>query len=221
VIIPQTRAAATGTTDNQTEINELQSQIKTLKAERDFAIHELERIKGSTADVRKTPTPTRVPPVSQALSATPAMTELPGLPPSPPRMDSAGSKPTATKPPSLAGFWFYAAPQGGPKSKPQTLYPPEYIEATIVEEKGVVKGKYRSRFQIADRAANPEVNFTFTGTPNGVTLTCPWVGQGGARGEVTMKMTSDNSLRLDWAASELGTQLGLASGTAILTRRID
>jgi hypothetical protein len=32
---------------------------------------------------------------------------------------------------------------------------------------------------------------------------------------------SDNSVRIDWAASELGSQQGLASGTAVLTRRID
>jgi hypothetical protein len=135
------------------------------------------------------------------------MTELPG------------AKPPAK--PTLSGFWFYTPSKKPEKGYVQPLNRPEFIELTIAEESGVVKGKYRSRLQVTDRTAYPEVNFTFTGTPNGVTLTCPWTGQGGAKGEVTMKMTSDNSLRLDWAASEMGSQLAMASGTAILTRRVD
>ena len=106
-------------------------------------------------------------------------------------------------------------------NKNQALYPPEYIEATITEESGVIHGRYRSRFQIVDRAISPDVNFTFTGTPNGPQFNCLWTGAGGAKGELTLKLTSENSLRIDWTASELGTLQGLNSGTAVLTRRIE
>lgn len=34
-----------------------------------------------------------------------------------------------------------------------------------------------------------------------------------------LKLLSRNSMRLEWIATELGSQLGLASGTAVLTRR--
>jgi hypothetical protein len=230
IFIPQTKAAEqppAKDSDKTAEVAALQSQIKTLTAERDFAMHELARMKGVSLAPAQTPAAAPPPPAAPAAQdrhapAVTATTELPAAQPTPPQQhsDSPASKAAAAKP-TLAGFWFYAAPKNPQKSKNQNLYLPEYIEATIVEENGVVKGKYRSRFQIADRAAYPEVNFTFTGTPSGSTLTCPWTGQGGAKGEVTMKMMSDNSLRLDWAASELGSQLGLASGTAILTRRID
>jgi DnaJ-domain-containing protein 1 len=215
IFIPQSKPAEP---DHNTiaQIASLQSEVKTLTAERDFAMHEVLRLKGPNA-VPQEPA-IRLP--ARGIAPPQAITEIPPAPPSQPRADIAVPKPPPARP-TLAGFWFYAKPKDGQKNKNQSLYLPEFIEATIVEQGGVVKGKYKSRFQIADRAMYPEVNFTFSGMPNGSTLTCPWTGQGGAKGEVTMKMTGDNSLRIDWAASELGTQQGLASGTAILTRRIE
>jgi len=121
----------------------------------------------------------------------------------------------------LAGFWFYTKPARGQQNINQALYPPEYIEASITEENGVLRGKYRSRFVIADRAISPDVNFSFSGTVNGPTITCPWTGAGGARGEVTLTLLPNNSMRVDWTASAMGNQQGLSSGTAVLTRRIE
>lgn len=225
IFIPQTKAAEPPPKENA-QIAQLQSEVKTLTAERDFAMHELTRLKGApaqeppapalpqlaSADRRSTPRPN---PINTA-----ALTELPASQPPVTHLDPV----VAPRPPvkvTLAGFWFYTPPKKPEKGQVQPVYKPDFIEATIVEQDGVVKGKYRSRLQVTDRAANPEVVFTFTGRPNGMTLTCPWVGLGGAKGEVTMKMTSDNSMRLDWAASEMGSQLAMASGTAILTRRVD
>jgi hypothetical protein len=170
-----------------------------------------------------------------------AMTELPSPPrlpaatPLPAKADSpvleasrfeaprlAPSRVVAPSPShSLAGFWFYVKPSQGQKNKNQTLYPPEYIEALITEDNGVVHGKYRSRFQIVDRAISPEVNFSFTGTPSGSMIVCPWAGPGGAKGELTLHLVSDNSIKVDWKATELGTQQELISGTAVLTRKVD
>jgi hypothetical protein len=121
----------------------------------------------------------------------------------------------------LAGFWFYAKPPQGQVNKNQSLYPPEYVEATIQEDGGTVRGSLRSRFLIVDRAISPDVNFTFAGTQNGSQSSFPWTGAAGAKGELTLKLTSENTLRIDWTANELGSQLGLNSGTAILTRRIE
>ena len=225
IFIPQTKAAEPAPNEN-TEIAQLQSEVRTLTAERDFAMHELTRLKG--VPTKEPPAPAPPQPASaehrSTLRSNPvnsaALTELPVSQPPVPHLDPVIA-PRAPAKPTLAGFWFYTPPKKPEKGESQPLYKPDFIEATIVEQDGVVKGKYRSRLEVTDRAANPEVVFTFAGRPNGVTLTCPWVGQGGARGEVTMKMTSDNSMRLDWAASEMGSQLAMASGTAILTRRVD
>jgi hypothetical protein len=119
------------------------------------------------------------------------------------------------------GFWFYAKPKDGQVNKNESLYPPEYIEATITEDGSVIRGHYRSRFRIADRAISPEVNFTFSGTANGQQYNCLWTGAGGAVGELTLRLTSDNSMRIDWTASQLGSLQALSSGTAVLTRRIE
>jgi hypothetical protein len=121
----------------------------------------------------------------------------------------------------LAGFWFYARPPLGQINRNQALYPPEFIEVNLLEAGGALRGSLRARYQIADRAISPDVNFTFIGTQTGSQMACAWLGPGGAKGDITLKLASENSLRIDWNASELGSQLGLNSGTAILTRRIE
>lgn len=201
------------------EIAQLRAKLKAATSERDAAVLALNREgnakPASATPVIPDPPETRPVPlpaaeIPQTLVARPLPT--PGLPPL--RTERAINR-------QLTGFWFYAKPAAGQTNKNQALYPPEYIEATIVEESGIVHGKLRARFEIADRLISPDVNFTFTGTQSGNQASGPWIGGGGAKGEVTLKLTSDNTLKLDWNASDLGTQLGLSSGTAILTRRID
>jgi hypothetical protein len=65
------------------------------------------------------------------------------------------------------------------------------------------------------------VNFSFAGPVNGQTVTCPWIGTAGAKGDVTFTLLPNNSMRVDWSASQLGRQQALASGTAVLKRRIE
>ncbi|HWE50645.1 MAG TPA: J domain-containing protein [Bryobacteraceae bacterium] len=236
--------------ESAAEINRLRGILRIVVAERDSAIRELSSLRGTAsgkdapsapnAALSSTPLPAFVPPPAAAHhedrpSTMTAMTELP----SPPHIPMAAPLVLKTESPALeakldaaripapaprhrlAGFWFYVKPAQGQKNKNQTLYPPEYIEAVITEDNGVLHGKYRSRFQIVDRAISPEVNFSFSGTPNGPSIVCPWTGPGGARGELTLRMVSENSIKVEWTASELGTQQGLISGTAVLTRKIE
>lgn len=209
------------------QIYRLRSDLRAAVMERDAAISELNKLR----EASQNPTPeNRTSQISPSGLSVPlnrfdagspqTLTELPTNPkppvlPSPalPRTD----RPVNRK---LAGFWFYAKPPEGQTNKNQTLYLPEYIEANITEDGGLIHGHYRSRFVIADRAISPDVNFTFSGAANGPQSNCVWSGPAGARGELTLKLTSENSLRLDWIASELGS-LGLGSGTAVLTRWIE
>jgi hypothetical protein len=120
--------------------------------------------------------------------------------------------------PAYAGTWFYA------RSKTPELsafYLPEYIEAVIVEEAGELRGRYRARYKVADRAISPDVRFQFSGPADSEAPRLAWTGGGGAKGEVRLKLLSENSLEVDWTASRLGASLGLSSGTAVLTRRQD
>ncbi len=220
----RTAPALVSDPNSPAEVVRLRAELRLRTQQRDAALKELGRI---PAPVAATETPGSSIPSAQRSTPSrslPAMTmtELPVAPKistalvAPPRgTESAG---TGKR---LAGFWFYVKPLAGQNNKNKTLYPPEFIEATLTEANGVLNGKYRSRFQIVDRAISPDVNFTFTGTPDGSTVTAPWTGPGGARGEVTLKLMPDSTLQVDWAASEIGSQMGLVSGTAVLSRRLD
>ena len=152
------------------------------------------------------------------------ITELPALAKAAPVVAApvAAPVPVAAPPAKrFSGFWFYSQPPKSQSGKKTSLYPPEFIEATISEQNGALHGKYRARYQIVDRAIPPDVNFEFAGKEDGLVAVCPWTGPGGAKGEITLKVTGENSMQIDWTASELGTGQGLVLGTASLTRRID
>jgi hypothetical protein len=217
-----TMAAQSGSRD---EVSLLKSELRTARGERDEARRELDRLRGS-----RDRQDGAIPPANYAggPSAVPALQSLgemppPHLTPAPPPHPAVVSvapafhtaRPPGSDPHQFAGFWYFAKGVG---QRPKNLYPPEFIEATLSELNGVVHGKYRSRYQIVDRAISPDVNFEFSGTPSGPTVVCPWAGPGGARGQLTLRMTDENDLRVDWTASDMGSVQGLASGTAILTR---
>ena len=199
------------------EINQLRAELRAAVTERDSALRELSKLRGSPS-----PSSIRIPEPPE-IRPTVSVAELPSAPaahaPALPVPTAARAEKPANH--QLAGFWFYVKPTLGQMNKNQALYPPEYIEATIVEDGNGLRGSLRARFEIVDRPISPDVNFTFTGTQNGAQATGPWTGGGGAKGEITLKLLSDNSVKIDWLASNLGTHPGLSSGTAILTRRIE
>jgi hypothetical protein len=199
-------------------VYQLQSELKAVTVERDAAISELNRLRRTSQDPKTAgSTPASATDHGPALT----ITELPSAPKAAELPGPALPRPEGPARRQFAGFWFYAMPPMGQTNKNKTLYLPEYIEATIMETGGTIRGSFRSRFEIPDRAISPDVNFTFTGVANGSQVSGPWTGAGGAKGDLTLKLTSENSLRVDWIANELGTQQGLASGTAVLTRRIE
>lgn len=125
--------------------------------------------------------------------------------------------PVEAPPHSFGGTWFYAHAKTNTLGK--ALYPPEFIEAVIVEEGATLRGRYHARYKVADRPISPEVSFQFEGraSPDGATL--HWAGDGGARGELQLTLLSSNAMRVNWSATSLGTRMGLSAGTAVLVRR--
>jgi curved DNA-binding protein CbpA len=120
--------------------------------------------------------------------------------------------------PRLAGNWFYVRTKDDP---PAGFYPPEYIELKITAEAGSsIEGSYRARYRILDRPISPEVVFQFRGPMSSGTARYPWSApNGGAKGEVQLKPVSAVTLEVNWWATELGNNPGLASGTAVLVRQ--
>ncbi len=122
-------------------------------------------------------------------------------------------------PKGWSGRWYYVKPSGGAPLR--NMYPPEFIEAALLEENGVVRGRYRARYKIADRAIPPEVDFQFTGKVNQGAMASTWVGPGGAKGEVRVRQVTPDTIEFAWVATDLGRHQGLGYGTAVLVRRQD
>ena len=119
----------------------------------------------------------------------------------------------------FAGTWFWARPKNLPP--PDALYPPDYIEMAVAEEGGILEGRYRARYRVYDRPISSQVLFRFAGKFSGDTAVLNWTGAGGAKGEVHLRLLTPDSMEVKWTATELGSQMDLASGTAALIRRQD
>ena len=139
-------------------------------------------------------------------------------PPPPPDLPAAPLAQPAQEPAAgIAGAWFYAPPKTSPGTT--LLYPPEFIEAFITESAGAIHGRYRARYKVGDRPISGDIKFSFEGRLQDDPIVLVWTGSGGASGQIRLRLLADDTLQVDWHATEFGTSVGLASGAAILTRR--
>jgi hypothetical protein len=196
----------------------------------EMPVRPAKEVKAKPALVRL-PTSQRAP-LRIAIPATPEVraVELPpspeieagtGNPPPMPQAETAGAAPGAASGMTAAGFggkWVYSPAAEPPRTG---LYAPEYIELQILEKDGQVRGLYRARYLVTDRAISPAVMFRFEGRGAAPVSTLRWNGPGGAYGNVTLKLITDDSLEVAWTAARLSGGLGLISGTARLVRRRD
>lgn len=164
--------------------------------------------------------PAADPPAVQVQASSPA-TNLPTYAPAPSYTPPQLPAPLPSVPLArhFGGFW--ALPREKNFQHQSGQYLPQFIEATITEQDGVIRGKYRARYYVSDRPISPNVNFEFEGRAEGGLVKLPWHGEGGSAGMVDIKLLSAEEMELVWRATEFGQVLGLASGTAVLMRRPD
>jgi hypothetical protein len=105
--------------------------------------------------------------------------------------------------------------------KTDGLYPPDYIELSLTEQSGILRGRYRARYHVPDQAISPTVSFQFEGQSGPDRASLPWNGAGGAKGEVRLRLLTSGTLEVTWVANQLSEELGLISGTATLVRKLD
>lgn len=123
----------------------------------------------------------------------------------------------------IGGTWLYApnvkgtSPNG--KRPEKWDYTAEFVELRVYEEQGLIEGSYRSRYRIPDKPLQPEVSFRFRGAADGKEI--DWEGPGGAKGKIQFEIRDENTLLARWRATETGKVLSLASGSALLIRRMD
>jgi hypothetical protein len=120
--------------------------------------------------------------------------------------------------PGFTGHWFYA--QGTREAQTPGMYPPEFIEFFLSEERGVLSGKYWARYRIPDKPVSPEVQFRVSGAAqNGDATALQWVSDDGANGQMKAVLRGANSMEVTWWTTTFGRQTALTSGTALLVRQ--
>ncbi len=189
-----TKTSAGTATDSSDEVERLRAEVRDLETERNRALEELARLHGGgTATIPAPRTEARHPATATSLSS--AIRS------------------------SFGGAWYWS--RAMEISEARGSYRPEFIEATLSEHDGVIKGAYTARYRTSDASINPDVSFEFAATLAGPILICPWTGPGGARGEVMIRQTSKDSLQVDWTASQLGTRQRVSTGSAVLARKTE
>ena len=129
--------------------------------------------------------------------------------------DTASDTPPGERPRVLSGDWVFVPAMGATKSR----YAPEFIELRLREREGTMRGSYRARYRVADRAISPTVAFQFEGRAAAEGGVLPWRGAGGSQGAVTLRLLANGNLQVEWEADRLGEELGLISGAATLVRK--
>ncbi len=130
---------------------------------------------------------------------------------------AAADSPPGEGPNMLSGDWVFVPVAETSKS----AYPPEFIELRLREREGLVRGSYRARYHVADRAISPNVAFQFEGRAGAEGGVLSWFGPGGSQGEVTLRLLANGNLHVAWEADRLGEELGLISGAATLVRKLE
>ena len=217
---PEDEKALTQRTE---QLTQAQNEILALKTEREKILEQLAKQSkepdGKETDARSSrlgdqrDTHTAAAPASPLAPAS-AVPAIISARVAPPPVSKPAVEPLARK--HFAGTGFYRRARIIGQT---SLYAPEYIEAVIAEANGSVRGRYRARYQVSDKPISPNVAFLFEGRPKGNTASLQWSASGGARGEVQLRLVSENSLEVVWTATEMGKELGLASGTAVLVRQ--
>jgi len=89
------------------------------------------------------------------------------------------------------------------------------LEPGLDERPGRSWRLFSSRLRGARATRGP----SFEGRRQDGPIVLAWTGTEGASGEVRLKLLADDTLQLNWQATEFGDPMGLASGAAILIRR--
>jgi curved DNA-binding protein CbpA len=117
---------------------------------------------------------------------------------------------------SFPGVWTLSPSKITPVS---SAFTPEAVDLIMGEEQGKLQGRYRARYPNMGGPESPMVRFYFEGSARGDVANGVWTGGDGSRGEIQLKLTSDNTLQLVWSITDAGNANAPASGTVALVRK--
>lgn len=119
-------------------------------------------------------------------------------------------------PSRFSGVWVLPASRTAPAA---SAFTPQSVDLIMSEHQGTLEGRYRARYPSMGVPDPPMVRFYFEGKCQDDMANAAWTGEGGSKGEIQLKLTSDHTLQLVWSVSEPGNQTGPASGTLALVRK--
>jgi hypothetical protein len=100
-----------------------------------------------------------------------------------------------------------------------SAFTPESVDLIMFENQGTLEGRYRARYRSMGVPEPPMVRFYLQGKCQNDTANASWTGDGGSKGEIQLRLTSDSTLQLVWSVTDPGSQTGPASGTLALVRK--
>jgi curved DNA-binding protein CbpA len=116
----------------------------------------------------------------------------------------------------FSGVWILSKPK---EANAATAFTPATMDVILGEEHGILRGRFRSYYPATGRPDPVAVRFYFEGQVQGNVANLNWTSADGAKGEIQLKLASENALQLVWSATEPGTESGPSSGTALLVRK--
>lgn len=119
-------------------------------------------------------------------------------------------------PSRFSGIWVLPPSRPTPSA---SAFTPQSVDLIMTERQGTLEGRYRARYPGMGVPEPPMVRFYFQGTCQNEMANAAFTGDGGSRGEIQLRLTSDNTLQLVWSLTDPGSQTGPASGTLALVRK--
>jgi curved DNA-binding protein CbpA len=116
----------------------------------------------------------------------------------------------------FSGIWLLSPSRPAPSA---SAYTPQSVDLIMAEHQGAIEGRYRARYPGMGVPEPPMVRFYFQGTCQNEIANAAFTGDGGSKGEIQLKLTSDNTLQLVWSLTDPGSQTGPSSGTLALVRK--
>lgn len=116
----------------------------------------------------------------------------------------------------LSGVWVLPSPKTVAAA---SAFTPEAVDLIISAQQDTVQGRFRARYPGMGAPDPPMVRYYFEGKLEEGVANAVWSGEDGSKGEIQLKLSSDNTLQLVWSTTQTGKQSGPDSGTLALVRR--
>jgi len=100
-----------------------------------------------------------------------------------------------------------------------SAFTPESVDLILSAQQDSLQGRFRARYPGMGAPDPPMVRFYLEGKIQEDVANANWVGEDGSKGEIQLKLASDNALQLVWSTTQQGKQSGPDSGTLALVRK--